>query len=93
MDFIKSLQLTLPPTPRPRWFGTGLVVSIKSAPLEGLKAHHDEDGCVVCCVDVLILIYVAASGSFIFPTQTQIDVKLLRERVENTSCYHVVSYY
>ncbi len=55
MDFIKSLWPTLPPTPRQRQVWAGLIVSIKSAPLEGAEGHYGEDDCVVCCVDLSIL--------------------------------------
>jgi hypothetical protein len=56
MDFIKLLRQTLPATPRLRQVCAGLIVSMKSAPVEGAEAPHGEDCCVVCCVDFSILI-------------------------------------
>ncbi len=36
--------------------------SIKSTPLEGVEAHHGEDGCVIiCCVHISILIPTGVS--------------------------------
>ncbi len=45
---------------------TGLVVSIKSAPLEGAEAHHGGDGFVVCCVNIFVLapMLISCNGEF-----------------------------
>jgi hypothetical protein len=56
MALVKSLRHPPPPTPLPHRACAGSGVSIKSVPLEWAEAHHGGDGCVFCCVYILIQI-------------------------------------
>ena len=67
IDSIKLLWPPPPPTPHPRRVYAGLVITVKSAPLEAAEAHHGGDFFVLCEFFIV----------FSFPPEP-IWVKLLR---------------